>query len=429
METIFYIFCTTLPSHILAFALFWDFQWRSKKVALLLATINVFLKMSTISYCIYHQINCRSVEFFYSAIGFLIYCIFIRVNFFKLLFTFIIIVDYLVIIRGFASFFASAIFHFAAQSWLSSIFCIILYSFTLPLLIHFFQKIARQVYTSNSTMLWHTIWLPPCMLSIITLIFTNTYLQNNTDNWQFLLSRICLLICIIVTYYMLLHSIDSIQKQIALEEQSKQAEILLRIERQQYKQLQEYIQEFRHARHDLRQHLHIIQVFLNTHNEDALRDYIKKYGDSLPKDTLHLYCNNLAINSLLNYYTENFSKKKFHFQVNADFPEKLPIPEPDLCVILGNLLENAQNACSSQEAPFIHISLKYSAPSAITILVDNTAPAPPVKCKNGSLLSSKVNGGVGTQSILYLAKQYNGTTDFQWKDGVFYASVFLNPKT
>ena len=81
METVFYILCTTLPSHILAFTLFWDFQWRSKKTALLLVTINVLLKMTTVSYFIHSQLNCRSIELFYSVIGFFIYCIFIFIYF------------------------------------------------------------------------------------------------------------------------------------------------------------------------------------------------------------------------------------------------------------------------------------------------------------------------------------------------------------
>lgn len=121
MDTIFYIFCTTLPSHILAFTVFWDFQWRSKKAAFFLAAMNVLLKMSAASFFVSHQIYYRSLEFLFSVIGFLIYCIFIRMNFFKLAFTFIIIIDYLIIIRGLASFCAAGLFHFQTQSWQSNI--------------------------------------------------------------------------------------------------------------------------------------------------------------------------------------------------------------------------------------------------------------------------------------------------------------------
>lgn len=47
----------------------------------------------------------------------------------------------------------------------------------------------------------------------------------------------------------------------------------------------------------------------------------------------------------------------------------------------------------------------------------------------GSFRSTKHEGeGIGTQSIRYIAQQYNGAADFRWEDGMFYASVFLNPR-
>ena len=46
MGQLFYIFCTTLPSHIIPFVLFWNFQWRSRRLALALVTVNVLCKMA-----------------------------------------------------------------------------------------------------------------------------------------------------------------------------------------------------------------------------------------------------------------------------------------------------------------------------------------------------------------------------------------------
>ena len=36
MEQLFYIFCTTLPGHVLPLALLWHFPWRSRRTALVL---------------------------------------------------------------------------------------------------------------------------------------------------------------------------------------------------------------------------------------------------------------------------------------------------------------------------------------------------------------------------------------------------------
>lgn len=63
------------------------------------------------------------------------------------------------------------------------------------------------------------------------------------------------------------------------------------------------------------------------------------------------------------------------------------------------------------------------------MIVDNTAPDPPETDPEGVFCSTKHTGkGIGTRSVRYIAQQYNGTADFHWENGVFYASVFLNPR-
>ena len=44
------------------------------------------------------------------------------------------------------------------------------------------------------------------------------------------------------------------------------------------------------------------------------------------------------------------------------------------------------------------------------------------------LLSTKHSGyGIGTESIRMIAERYHGDARFAWKDGIFYASIMLNP--
>ena len=64
--------------------------------------------------------------------------------------------------------------------------------------------------------------------------------------------------------------------------------------------------------------------------------------------------------------------------------------------------------------------------SSITVAVDNSSFYRPV-WDGQKLLSSKHPGnGIGTQSVRYIAKRYKGDARFEWKGGVFYASVMLN---
>ena len=190
MEQLFYIFCTTLPSHIIPFALFWNFRWRSRTVALALVAANVLCKMAAAAYCLANGLYFRNLELLFAVIGFLIYCCFLRLSPFKMLFTYLLIVDYLLIIRGIAAFLAVQVFDIPIQGWVSSCICILLYGVTLPLLLRFFRQVAHLVYRTNAPRLWRMIWLIPAFVTILALIFTNSYLESSAGSVFFLFCRI-----------------------------------------------------------------------------------------------------------------------------------------------------------------------------------------------------------------------------------------------
>ena len=219
MESLFYILCTTLPSHIIPFALFWNFRWRSRKAALFWVCMNVLCKMLVAAHYIANGILFRNMELVFALLGFGVYLIFLQLDPFKMLFTYILIVDYLLIVRGISSFLAVRILETSAQGWASSLFCILLYCVTLPLLIGFFRRVANQVYHTHAPQLWRSIWLIPGLFTALTLIFTNSYLESNVQGYLFLVSRLGLLVCVFAIYHVLLQTLESFQKQIALEQQ------------------------------------------------------------------------------------------------------------------------------------------------------------------------------------------------------------------
>ena len=57
MEQLFYIFCTTLPGHVLPLALLWHFPWRSRRTALVLVLCNVLCKTAAAAACIANGIS------------------------------------------------------------------------------------------------------------------------------------------------------------------------------------------------------------------------------------------------------------------------------------------------------------------------------------------------------------------------------------
>ena len=148
----------------------------------------------------------------------MIYCCFLRLSPFKMLFTYLLIVDYLLIIRGIVSVLAVQVFGIPIQGWGSSFVCILLYGVTLPLLLRFFRQVANLVYRTDAPRLWRIIWLVPAFVTVLALIFTDSYLESSVDSGFFLFCRIGLLVCVFAIYYVLLQSLEGLEQQAALRQ-------------------------------------------------------------------------------------------------------------------------------------------------------------------------------------------------------------------
>ena len=428
MEIYLFILCTSFPSHLIALYQYWDCRWRFRKLAICLAAGNLLLKLWVLGWFWQTGRNTQLLELGFSVIAMGIYFCSIQMSKSKLLFTYVLVLNYLIIVRGIASFLGYRLFAEGIPSWKFSLLCILLYALTLPWILRHFRWSVQMVYQTEAPSLWRIIWLIPAFASLTVLVFTNVFDATSAASWQALFARLCLLGTTVVTYFVLLRILIRLRRQAVLEERTRMQERILALQRTQYADLQAHMEEIRRARHDLRQHQRIIQSFLDSGDSQGLRAYLHSPAADTPTPPIRPYCRNTTVNTLLNYYASKFQAQGIRFEIQSDLPAALPLPEPDLCVILGNLAENALEACSGQEGQWCRISLKAVGLQSIVVTADNTAPTAPQLQSGTILLSSKHDGeGIGTQSIRYIAQQYNGTADFRWEDGFFFASVFLNP--
>ena len=265
----------------------------------------------------------------------------------------------------------------------------------------------------------------PALVSVVVLVYTNAY-SETAGSWLFLLTRFTLIAAVTAVCFLLVHSLENIRRSAALEEQARQSERILRLQRTQYADIQEHMETVRRARHDLRQHQKLILSFLNSGDTEALRSYLLSQIEETPSESMRMFCKNHPVNMLANYYFGQFESKGIAFEASLDLPDSLGMPESDFCVVLGNLLENALDACAGEENAFVHCAARRTG-NSVALTVDNSSAEPPRRQPDGSFLSGKRDGrGIGTQSVLYIAEQYGGKADFRWENGVFFASVFLN---
>jgi len=235
-----------------------------------------------------------------------------------------------------------------------------------------------------------------------------------------------LLLCAFVIYSTLLDALDGIRRQAALAERAEAQEQLLSLQRMQHERLMQYNEEVKAARHDLRHHLSVIWAYLDREDIDGLKGYLTAYEKELPPDIRRTFTKNFALNVVCTHYAEEARKYEIDYDVELDMPERLPINEPEICALLGNLLENAVDACREvrRSAPFIRVRGAWEH-RHVVFAVDNSCEQEPA-WKDGRLLSSKRKGfGTGTWTIQRAAERCGGMARFIYEDGVFFASVFL----
>lgn len=235
--------------------------------------------------------------------------------------------------------------------------------------------------------------------------------------------------CVLSVHLVSLRILGKLAKSYDMREEYKTSRRLNNALTSQMGSMQKDMDQMVKTRHDLRHHMIALKGLIQKEQTQTAVDYIDSYlGDGKPLENIS-YCSNICANSLLNYYLE--TAKEHGVQVNAhiSLPPSLPMPDMDFCSILGNLLSNAVEACISQESgtPSLTVNIGQSGSSMITISIRNSY-SHEIRQQDGRFLStSRGEPGIGTVSVRRLAERYHGISTFTYGNGIFEASVLLNP--
>ena len=221
----------------------------------------------------------------------------------KLLFTYVLLVNYQNTALGVSAFLAARFFH-APRSWESGVLSLVLCALAGFPMYRLFRYAARQIYRIDAPRLWWVIWLIPAMMSGIVTIFTGNLQEDLVGTWQFILTRTSLLLCVVVVYWVLLSALEGIQQQAVLQEQPRFEAHLLETqisEQKKHNQLVvEHMTELKQQRHDLRHQLTAIRGLAKEDNTPLI-EYLNNLLDTIPA-VPQVYCENQAVNAIVSHY-------------------------------------------------------------------------------------------------------------------------------
>ncbi len=297
-----------------------------------------------------------------------------------------------------------------------------------PLFLYMKAVYTPAVEKEPSGLEWHYLWLIPTTFYIMW--YHSIYGSTSRSSLEVALSPKSTLFLLVINigailiYYVVTRLILEQNKTLDLTERNYQ----LTMQAMQYETLQEKITEARRAKHDVRHHIALMQEYLNNKDYDSLKDYLDRYGMSLPDDSRIQFCENTAANAVLLYFAQQAKDNGIDYIVKTDIPKDIGISDNDISVMLGNLLENALDACKADSAEDKKIIVRAGTEGgSLCITVDNTYTGTLRYAPDGKLISTKHKGqGLGTRSVKSIAEQYGGICKFEAKDKMFYASVFCS---
>ncbi len=186
------------------------------------------------------------------------------------------------------------------------------------------------------------------------------------------------------------------------------------------------VETARILRHDCKHHLHVAQILLETGKIQEAREYLLAFGTKCDEGTFPLFCANPSVNALLNGYRKRSLNEGIEFSAMVELPENPFMDSFELCTLLGNLLENALEACRKAPEGQRRITLNGS-PQGNQLLISakNTFDGMVLK-EEGRIVSRKgESGGLGIRSIRTIAGRHHGEYVPEWNDNTFTASVML----
>lgn len=214
---------------------------------------------------------------------------------------------------------------------------------------------------------------------------------------------------------------------------SKQSEIINREEQyeQQLKSQSKHLDEIlvmqnqiKGFRHDIKNHWVALRGYFQRNDYEGGMQYIDEMSDKLI-DSETVDTGNVALDAIISTKKALAEEKNIEFESTVQIPEKMPIDATDICIIFGNSLDNAIEACEKIKDGKKHIKLSVIfEEDAILCKVSNTIS----KGKKLSMKTTKAdkeNHGFGLDNIKQTLSKYNHLVKIEQADNEFVLSFII----
>ncbi len=179
-------------------------------------------------------------------------------------------------------------------------------------------------------------------------------------------------------------------------------------------------------RHDYHNHIQALQASMALGKYEEVNAYLRQLNDDLTQVDTAVKTGRVMVDAILNGKMNIAAQNGIPVNAKAVLPAGVTVSDVDLCVIIGNLLDNAveENRKLPPEDRFIRI---YIGKKNTQLYLAITNAAGKKQSRQGSLFSSSkgMGHGFGLGRVKSTVAKYGGLFSADSEDGGFTAEILI----
>jgi len=194
-----------------------------------------------------------------------------------------------------------------------------------------------------------------------------------------------------------------------------------------YAEVENMYNQIRGWKHDYANHIQAMKSYAASGDIDSITRYLDELDKDLKAVDIVVKTGNKMTDAILNSKISLARTRNINILADAHIAIELTTSRLDLCIIIGNLLDNAIEACATLPEPErlirIYMEMKNT---QLYLSVTNTAPAGKKKKSNGRFATTKGTGhGFGLVRIDHIVERHSGYISRNSEDGVYTTEILL----
>ncbi len=224
--------------------------------------------------------------------------------------------------------------------------------------------------------------------------------------------EIVLITILVILIYQMVNRILSVEKENYLVKLNNEE---LKFNKKNYENIITHMNEIRKIKHDMNHMLLSLLDDCEKKDYESLHNHINKQLHRI-NDTPTIDTGNASLNLILSSQLSKVKDKNVEF-ITSQFDDDIPMDKVDFYVLLGNLLDNAIENCTSKSIKKIILDI-YKEDHDLVINIKNTSISNPL-IDNPNFNTSKKsrNHEFGMRSIMNIVNKYHGeiTYDYSYR--------------